>query len=840
MKLTLKNFRCHRDASFQIPDSGLVMLSGESGVGKTTILNAISYAMYGNLRKPYSHGTSACQVTLELKDMIIIRSNRPNRVIVTYQDTEYEDDAAQELIEKVYGMNFQEFMASSYVVQSLHNSVVSMTPAEQVKFVETLAFSDNVHLEYREKFREAVKTAKENLSKCEGRVSVAEKQLELARSDIPSSPPNIEGIDLENVKKEKTNLVQRLKVSREKLTTLQTELEELQESENRIKDIQEQKRVLEVEISQFNQLCTNLGKIPEDSEIDELEKKLESSKTLRSQTKSYQSHTKLLKKIKKYQTEYTGTIQSQIDKLHESLPSQADIDDLESRVNSLEEIRKTHEIELVNITASQKAHDEANVKITEIFTQSKKLFPSKQLSRIKKAAPLLKFLESKLKIFKDELNSTKKTVSELEAKVSKREILGRIYTCPCCSANLTFKDEELISASDDTVVTDDDCDVRLISEKTILVSSQVRLNEMEDLINSLRTTIDVLATPILKSTVSYDHRDSVEMEKKLESYRRTQDDISALQFQLKNIPNENLVIKDLRAEIKILAKGYPKGFKPTSSLEELDEIISITSSELGDAWKVKSEWSSLSREIATRDKKLRFIVKRLPSKKILPSKDSRTFSSVSQELDGVRNQILTDSERIEELSEVTEHIAKYEEYQKSLRAIQSFESQLVTYEQERKHSGEILSGAMGLEAAGKEAEILAMEKTIESINEHAKHYLEELFADPISVRLEGTKTTSRGALRTQMNTVVVYKGEESSIDDLSGGETQRVELAFLLAVNDMIGSKMIFLDECLNNLNAEINMDVISQLQNLSEEKLILVISHEAVQGVFDEIVTLG
>jgi ABC-type Mn2+/Zn2+ transport system ATPase subunit len=90
-----------------------------------------------------------------------------------------------------------------------------------------------------------------------------------------------------------------------------------------------------------------------------------------------------------------------------------------------------------------------------------------------------------------------------------------------------------------------------------------------------------------------------------------------------------------------------------------------------------------------------------------------------------------------------------------------------------------------------------------------------------------------------MNTVVRYKGDESSMDDLSGGETQRVELAFLLAVNDMIGSPMILLDECLNNLDAEINMDVLSQLRDLSGGKIILVISHEAVEGVFDEIVTL-
>ena len=52
----------------------------------------------------------------------------------------------------------------------------------------------------------------------------------------------------------------------------------------------------------------------------------------------------------------------------------------------------------------------------------------------------------------------------------------------------------------------------------------------------------------------------------------------------------------------------------------------------------------------------------------------------------------------------------------------------------------------------------------------------------------------------------------------------------------MLGCKILILDECLNNLDATINMNVLSKLKdttNKEKDKLILVVSHEAVKGVF-------
>ena len=87
---------------------------------------------------------------------------------------------------------------------------------------------------------------------------------------------------------------------------------------------------------------------------------------------------------------------------------------------------------------------------------------------------------------------------------------------------------------------------------------------------------------------------------------------------------------------------------------------------------------------------------------------------------------------------------------------------------------------------------------------------------------------------------ILYKGHEyDSIEDLSGGERQRCDLSFLLGVNDMLGSNMILLDECMNNLDQDINTDVIRMIKELCASKQIIIASHEAISGTFDTIIKL-
>ena len=57
MRIQLKNYRCHKQKIFEIPHSGLHIISGPSGKGKSTLLSAICCGLFGekSKRKEYIH-----------------------------------------------------------------------------------------------------------------------------------------------------------------------------------------------------------------------------------------------------------------------------------------------------------------------------------------------------------------------------------------------------------------------------------------------------------------------------------------------------------------------------------------------------------------------------------------------------------------------------------------------------------------------------------------------------------------------------------------------------------------------------------------------------------------
>lgn len=149
MKIKFTNFRCYIDKEFNdIPNSGLLLLKGESGSGKSTFIKGILYALFGTkaVRKPYSFGATTCKVELELGNLKIIRTNKPNRLIVKMGNNSLEDAVAQSLInDKI--CDYDQFIISSYIPQKNNNSILSLPQTEQIKMLKTLAnITEGEHL----------------------------------------------------------------------------------------------------------------------------------------------------------------------------------------------------------------------------------------------------------------------------------------------------------------------------------------------------------------------------------------------------------------------------------------------------------------------------------------------------------------------------------------------------------------------------------------------------------------------------------------------------------------------------------------------------------------------
>ena len=111
MKIILKNFRCYKDETTIEIIQGVTLVKGKSGSGKTTIIEAIIYALYGKLRKPYSLGEKKCSVTLNITDNFqIFRQSGPGRIRLTINNVTHDGAEAQSAINGVYG-NYEFFIA---------------------------------------------------------------------------------------------------------------------------------------------------------------------------------------------------------------------------------------------------------------------------------------------------------------------------------------------------------------------------------------------------------------------------------------------------------------------------------------------------------------------------------------------------------------------------------------------------------------------------------------------------------------------------------------------------------------------------------------------------------
>ena len=107
MKLILKNFKCYLDKIFEFPDQGTIFLNGLSGVGKSTILSAISFVLYNECKHPVNWNAKSCSVQFIFKDFDILRKNGRQKVVLNYKNQEYQGDVAQQIINQYFGTNFQ-------------------------------------------------------------------------------------------------------------------------------------------------------------------------------------------------------------------------------------------------------------------------------------------------------------------------------------------------------------------------------------------------------------------------------------------------------------------------------------------------------------------------------------------------------------------------------------------------------------------------------------------------------------------------------------------------------------------------------------------------------------
>lgn len=152
MKLTrvlIHNFRCFQHVDFEMPQAnGLYLLTGKNehnlrlganGIGKSTLFDAICWALYGKTSRKKSAGkllnrngdSKSYYVQLEFDDGTTLRRNWPNKTMLNGQEV---DDAT---VQNMFRLTFEQFLYAVYQCQRAAH-FVDLTPDKKLTFLSEL------------------------------------------------------------------------------------------------------------------------------------------------------------------------------------------------------------------------------------------------------------------------------------------------------------------------------------------------------------------------------------------------------------------------------------------------------------------------------------------------------------------------------------------------------------------------------------------------------------------------------------------------------------------------------------------------------------------------------
>jgi energy-coupling factor transporter ATP-binding protein EcfA2 len=145
MHLSLTNFLCHDKLELDIPAKSIVLLKGERGKGKSSIIKSIAWVLYGNIKKvtPFKSPNVKTTVILTMDNLEITRTKKPNKLTLLQNNIVYDNQEAQKKIDNLFG-TYDMWLATSYIIQKKENLFLTTSNAEKMDILNTIAFHDEL------------------------------------------------------------------------------------------------------------------------------------------------------------------------------------------------------------------------------------------------------------------------------------------------------------------------------------------------------------------------------------------------------------------------------------------------------------------------------------------------------------------------------------------------------------------------------------------------------------------------------------------------------------------------------------------------------------------------
>jgi DNA repair exonuclease SbcCD ATPase subunit len=189
VKLRLLKVRQHDDLIVDMPERGLILLSGKSGAGKTTIFDALEDIFYdnGSDLQPWDGGSPEFYLEVDFPEKLTIYKKRNPKYleVIDSKGNKYIDKAAQEyIINNFINLTQSEFELCSYIRQEGAGSLLTLPPAEQLQFLQQLACQDINPEIIKEKVSAIIKECNGKLSSLQTELPIILEKIELVENQV--------------------------------------------------------------------------------------------------------------------------------------------------------------------------------------------------------------------------------------------------------------------------------------------------------------------------------------------------------------------------------------------------------------------------------------------------------------------------------------------------------------------------------------------------------------------------------------------------------------------------------------------------------------------------------
>lgn len=740
MKLTLNNFCCWSNKTFEFPDSGLVLISGASGQGKSSIIRAIQFALYNQGgRKVETFGTKNCYVLCEFQDLIIKRSKGPCRLIVN----NIEDDEAQNLINNKF--------TTFYLEQFQEGSFLLKTPMQRLEYIEHLSIPTTSTI-LKDKIKQATKTLNNLYIIQETELKILKQRCDEEQVALPSHF----NIDLYvNIDPHvHQNLINSQKLL---IEDLQTNLHIFEQLNNKLTYKQDSLNDIITEISHIT--------IPR----EDLEQDIKNIKVELNNFKLIDQYKKEKQQLQHFEELLNSlnidALNQEISEITATINQMSDIDNCINKLNLNNQILysfKDYNLQQSNLE---------NIQLIDIEP-----LKSEQLD-------LMEQIQS-----------------------------SACYECPSCLTPLKLDQNKLIIGKNIC----NDNHVELLKQKYKNKTKQIKIAE------------DTLVKwQYIQSQIeNFKYKDLNEHDLVIENKNLTK---YIQQFNSLKIKKDEL-IKTLE---KHTNKQHEYKSNITIKLQEISKLKKICSKPIRSFDECNDEYNQLLSIQTLKHQHQNRLSLLNSNKQLLETEINSIVQQIKDVVKKIDNKNLsTEKNTLQNLENMYDEWKVYIQYTKYLSFGESLK-QLLTQSQTTLLQ---LHTLKQFKLLIEQAEALSISSVLKRLNVIANSYLLEFFSDePIVCKLVPYTENLKKQKKPSIGLEIDYKGYSlKELDTLSGGERDRIILAYTLAIADIQHASLVCLDECTSSLDVETANKVYKCLKDRASDRLYIVVAHQIVTGLFD------